>query len=359
MISNGALKDACSYIKTFLTQASLLESALAVEVEFAEDKVTFKGNNDYASFGICNKAEVTDSGSCFVDANLFVKVASRIPAGTIMVEKGANDLVLSTSTYSANITAVENPLTFNPPSEPAEMSNGKDILTAMNSILWAVDRKSAMLTMPLDCVYIAKAEDNVTDVVTSDRNVMPVISINGASIQFDKALIPFKAVQSIQKFYDSEEVFIGWADGMLKLQDCNKYMYCRTIQADYVDYAGLYGKAGEPAISLNLSGTDISQVLKRVGILFSGKYFVVNLAYDSGVLTVSSSGEGGNINESINVPNGEEGSFNVKVNNAYLTNAVDTAGEDVYLDYLGDKKPIIIKTGNGSYKCLVTLIVGD
>ena len=356
-ISNGALKDVCGFTKTFLTQVNLLESALSLEVIFGNDKATFRGCNDYASFSTHVKAEVTDSGSCYVDAQLFAKIMSRLPSGLINLELKGAVLEASTSSYTADISTVENIIDYKAMDEPEVMIDGVDVLDAIDSLLWAIDKKSkVLLNIPLDCICLVQTDDGI-DVVASDRNVMPVIQMPGIDMKFKRVLIPYKAIGSVQKFNGLENVKVGATNGVFKVENDNRVLYCRAFNSDYIKYNDLYSKVTSPQFTLNLTDFDFASVLQRVGILFSGKYYAVDLRYEAGLLHVSSKGEGGQIAEVIEIADAPNEDFNISINNMYFSNAVTTAGETIYLDYIGNQKPIVIRN-DSEYKCMISQIVG-
>ncbi|MBQ6538661.1 MAG: DNA polymerase III subunit beta [Bacilli bacterium] len=187
-------------------------------------------------------------------------------------------------------------------------------------------------------------ECNATD---SYRLARKVITLDKESSENYNIVVPRHNIVELSKILSSEDeqIELNIFSNKILFKLDNLLFQSRLINGTYPNTSNLLPKEDFMNITMNL--LDFYSVIDRVSILTSDKdKNIVNLETNGDVLTLkSSSAEIGKVEEKMNITKNNKKDIKISFSAKYMMEALKSfSTEDVEIHFIGEIKPIIIKS---------------
>lgn len=333
-------------------------------IEAKKKAVVLSATNFEVGIIIKHSAEVNEEGRIVVDARKIYEIVKEMPDGKIyIVKKGQGRIEIS---YDSKIVfkidglseeefpqiEIDSKINF------AEI-NKKNIYELIKNTIYATSDDKTRDT--LRGILVEKQRKGLRMVATDGHRLALADRIfsGGEETAIKRSvLVPRKGAIEINRLIEElgkeEKIKIGFGEKSMVVKGKEETVVIRLIEGEFPNY--------KKAIPLNnknkvfIKTKDLIESLRRVALIIDEEIRAVKMNIKEGVLIFSSKKAGfGEAREEKEIKySGEE--IEVGLNSRYVLDVLNTIeGEEVYLEILDGKTPILIKERDKDYNIAVIM----
>ncbi|MGB9804323.1 DNA polymerase III subunit beta [Desulfofundulus sp.] len=300
--------------------------------------------------------EVASEGEVTVNAGIY-DLVKRLPDGPVEVELAEGGLLLRYGGSEARVSVYEGEFPLLPAVSGGvgiEVSAG-EFLNAVNRVYFACYKGmcSPILTGVLFRVTPFNLELVASDGVRINWACLPVSGGGGA-----EAVVPQAALQEALKVLGGDRVAVNVQDNLVVFRSGPVEVFSRTIAGRYPDYMSCVPEGFSARVRVSVR--DLLETLGRAAVIVDSRNVSkVRVDVSGGKMTVSASGVGGSVTETLEVCHEGE-PVTMFFQTRYLAEAVRVVGEEeAEVGFVTDAPAVKVASGDGTYFSVLRPLVRE
>lgn len=348
------LADALATAGRAASRTGSLSVLSGVRLDVDGDVLTITGTDLELTISLEVTVGGERDGSAVVPARLVADIVKNLPAGSVQVDLGDEELRITAGRADFAVRPLalaEYPAQVDPDAEPVTLTS-QDVADALRQVVRAAstDDRRPVLTG----VLIAAEDDGVRMVATDSYRLAVRELPNSSMLEIgQKVLVPGRALNELQRLLggaDTLEARLGTREAVFEAGGTR--LTTRLIEGEYPNYRNLLPQS-HPHV-LTVGRQDLLEALRRVKIVAQDPNTPVRMGLGPEVLTLTVTQDVGNATEQIDAAyEGDE--MVVAFNPDYLSSGIDAVeGDEVTISLLDPGRPAVLRgVGHDEYLYLL------
>ncbi len=266
---------------------SILSNVLLIA---EQNSLIIKATDVKVTFETKIPIEVEEAGTTTIFCDKFISILNSLPSGNVEFLHKDNDVIIKPITKKVRFQLKSMASDKYPEFAKEENSewfeiSAKDIKEMITQTIFAVSDDETRFFM--NGVYIEKEEDNIIMVATDGRRLSYIAKPISANINFKPCIVPPKVLSLLLKRASSEgNISIAINESNIYIKFGNYRFTSVLIDGQFPNYKKVIPESQERKFQINRR--DLSEALKRVGLLVEKKSGRIYFNLSDGSLAISS-----------------------------------------------------------------------
>ena len=339
-LQNEQLLKGLDYVSKAISGKTTQPILEGVLIKAEKDVVILKASDIDTSITCTLEANVESEGSAVIDYEL-LKLLKKFNKGDIeFVESSDNKVEITSGKTKADLAILGKEKDFLS-SAPIEQTNsfsilGSDFKKLVKDTIYAVATEE---TRPILTGVLFKCEGKKLNLVGLDGYRLAVDSIDIDCDKDFELVVPSKIISHISQMIPDEEIKVYYTNNRVEFVFNNIIVSSSLLEGKYVNYSSLIPQEFETIVTVDSKAFKDS--IDKCSGFKDQTVVIVDITKDTIKVSTFNSQFGKVEDEVSCVSSGE---LKIGFNPKYLTKCLETISGDVELNFVGELKPLVIKS---------------
>ncbi len=354
------LLDSVLIVQRAMPARTPMEILDGIHMRMAHSDITLRCTDTVLSIEDTFPAMVEETGEIVLPGRLFSEIVRKLPQGSVSIEVDDEQIKIACGSANMMLQGINAdsfpPLPTMEDVQPLTIKqNELRNLIHQTNFATAQDETQPILTGEL---LELNNKDAVMVALDGYRMAIATHPIEGNKIQ-TKAVLPGKALSEIAKLFDEseQEANIFFGQSMVAVQMGQTRILTRLLEGEFINYKQILPTSRQTRVQINT--LMFADAVERASLLArEGRNNLIKLNISEHILVISANGDRGNTTEEVELSNMEGKALTIAFNAKYLLDILHVVRDEyIYLDFISDRSPCVIKPVQGDAYLYIVLPV--